>query len=609
MKKVLLLILSIFIFSINSQGALALSSVKGSDPTGQSQRSIIEKTPWLDPTACVTGGGSAAVTTSGGKVYILGDSITANTQFVQNKITEKLKAKNYDPAYNSVSSRSLSSGDSALNGISVFEADAASWKNAGTIIIELGTNGGVTQENIEKIMAIIKANNPSAKVYWVNIGAIDTAKFTTPKKADEYSQIIQENSSLGYTVIDWNAVAKKNPTYIISDESGVHPFNDAGSQAYADTIASSLTSATSATSLSGVCSCQSLSGGGGGGNITGNNNEEKVWNYLISKGLTPFQAAGMMGNMAAEAHFEPRLVEYTLLNSRGEISRPGQPSSLDDFVPPNQYPNGRPGYGIVQFTSPGYKQALREKSAQTGKIAGDLGLQLDYLWELLISKPWGTSLRATTTINDASDVFLKEFEIPGDIPGQIPIRRASAEKIFNTYSGTVTTVNTNAGSDQNCGSAISQGSTASVVLVATQELASQGDTTGGDKYILGSDKSIPWCAAFVSYVLKQAGVPFTGGAGENGYYIPSVASVRSYFEASPNTYHPARSGYVPQPGDIVIFQEGIKPWESHVNIVIAVEGFKMTTIGGNEYNKVNQMSFPNYDESFITGFGTPKGVK
>jgi len=609
MKKVALLILSLFIFGTLSPNALALSSVKGSDPTGQSQRSIIEKTPWLDPTACVTGGGSAAVTTSGGKVYILGDSITANTQFVQNKITEKLKAKNYDPAYNSVSSRSLSSGDSALNGISVFEADAASWKNAGTIIIELGTNGGVTQENIEKIMAIIKANNPSAKVYWVNVGVNNDKRDDKDIPTDSINTTLSQNSALGYTVIDWAGALKSNPNFINDDGLGVHPFTTDGGQAYANTISNSLGSSASTTTLSGACSCQSLSGGGGGGNITGNNNEEKVWNYLISKGLTPFQAAGMMGNMAAEAHFEPRLVEYTLLNSRGEISRPGQPSSLDDFVPPNQYPNGRPGYGIVQFTSPGYKQALREKSAQTGKIAGDLGLQLDYLWELLISKPWGTSLRATTTINDASDVFLKEFEIPGDIPGQIPIRRASAEKIFNTYSGTVTTVNTNAGSDQNCGSAISQGSTASVVLVATQELASQGDTTGGDKYILGSDKSIPWCAAFVSYVLKQAGVPFTGGAGENGYYIPSVASVRSYFEASPNTYHPARSGYVPQPGDIVIFQEGIKPWESHVNIVIAVEGFKMTTIGGNEYNKVNQMSFPNYDESFITGFGTPKGVK
>ncbi len=609
MKKVVLLILSIFIFGTLSPNALALSSVKGSDPTGQSQRSIIEKTPWLDPTACVTSGGSTAVTAGGGKVYILGDSITANTQFVQNKITESLKAKSYDPVYNSVSSRSLSSGTSDLNGISVFEADTASWKSARTIVIELGTNGGVTQENIEKIMAIIKANNPSAKVYWINVGVNNDKRSGTDINTSSINTTLSQNSTLGYTVVDWAGALKSNPNFINDDGLGVHPFTTDGGKAYADTIASSLTSATSSTSLSGVCSCQSLSGGGGAGNLTGNDNRDKVWNYLISKGLTPFQAAGMMGNMEAEAHFEPRLVEYGYFNSRGETSSAGKPSSLDDNVPPNQNDKGQPGYGIVQFTSKGYKQALRDRSAQTGKIAGDLGLQLDYLWELLTSNSWGTNLRATTTINEASDVFLRQFERPGSIEKQVPIRRANAEKIFNFYSGSVVTSSTsNSGANQGCESNIPQGSSASVVLVATQELASQGNTTGGDKYELG-DKSIPWCAAFVSYVLKQAGVPFTGGVGENGYYIPSVASVRSYFEASPSTYHPARSGYVPQPGDIVIFQEGIKPWESHVSIVISVEGSKMTTIGGNEGNKVNQMSFPNYDESFITGFGTPKGVK
>ena len=598
MKKIALLILSLFIFSTYSQGALALSNARGSDPTGQSQRSIIEKTPWLDPTACVTGGGSATATASGGKVYILGDSITANTQFVQNKITESLKAKSYDPIYNSVSSRSLTSGPSELNGISVFEADTARWKSAGTIIIELGTNGGVTQDNIKKIIDLIKSNSPSAKVYWVNVGVNNDKRSGTDINADSINTTLSQNSTLGYDVIDWASALKSNPNFINDDGLGVHPFTTDGGQAYANTISSSLGSSASTTTLSGACSCQSLSGGGGAVNLTGNENRDKVWNYLISKGLTPFQAAGMMGNMAAEAHFEPRLVEYAF----------SSPPHLSDTVPPNQNSNGQPGYGIVQFTSPGYKQALRDRSAQTGKIAGDLGLQLDYLWELLMSKPWGTSLRATTTINDASDVFLKEFEIPSDIAGQIPIRRANAEKIFNKYSGSVAVTSNTSTANQGCGSAISQGSTASVVLVAQQELAAYTGI-GGDKYILGSDKSIPWCAAFVSYVLKQAGVTFTGGAGENGYYIPSVASVRSYFEASPNTYHPARSGYVPQPGDIVIFQEGIEPWASHVNIVISVDGSKMTTIGGNEGNKVSQNVISNYNDPYITGFGTPKGVK
>lgn len=45
------LAVALLLFS-NSSTALALSNQLGSDPTGKSQRSIIEKKPWLDPTAC-----------------------------------------------------------------------------------------------------------------------------------------------------------------------------------------------------------------------------------------------------------------------------------------------------------------------------------------------------------------------------------------------------------------------------------------------------------------------------------------------------------------------------------------------------------------------------
>lgn len=52
MKKNSTPILSIFIFGTPSPNALALSSARGGDPTGKSRCSIIEKTPWLDPTDC-----------------------------------------------------------------------------------------------------------------------------------------------------------------------------------------------------------------------------------------------------------------------------------------------------------------------------------------------------------------------------------------------------------------------------------------------------------------------------------------------------------------------------------------------------------------------------
>ena len=40
--------------------------------------------------------------------------------------------------------------------------------------------------------------------------------------------------------------------------------------------------------------------------LTGKNNEEKIWNYLIEKGLSKAGAAGLMGNLNAESALNPK---------------------------------------------------------------------------------------------------------------------------------------------------------------------------------------------------------------------------------------------------------------------------------------------------------------
>lgn len=176
--------------------------------------------------------------------------------------------------------------------------------------------------------------------------------------------------------------------------------------------------------------------------LSGSENAEKVWNYFISKGLEPHQAAGFMGNMQAEAHFEPRLVEYGWLNSRGEISKAGQPSSLDDNVPPDQNVKGQPGYGIIQWTSPGRKQGLRDTVAGKGLKASDLGLQLDYMWQELTTGYKASTLdpvMASTTVVDATNIVMENYEIPGNFGKQRPIRQAFAQSLLTQFSSGATT--------------------------------------------------------------------------------------------------------------------------------------------------------------------------
>ena len=39
--------------------------------------------------------------------------------------------------------------------------------------------------------------------------------------------------------------------------------------------------------------------------LTGKTNEEKIWNFLASKGLNAFGVAGLMGNLYAESALNP----------------------------------------------------------------------------------------------------------------------------------------------------------------------------------------------------------------------------------------------------------------------------------------------------------------
>ncbi len=64
--------------------------------------------------------------------------------------------------------------------------------------------------------------------------------------------------------------------------------------------------------------------------LTGSNDESKIWNYLIGKGLQPFQAAGIMGNIQSESGFNPASQE---------------PGTTSNTPTPGQL-----GHGIVQWT-------------------------------------------------------------------------------------------------------------------------------------------------------------------------------------------------------------------------------------------------------------------
>ncbi len=475
-NKVFLVVITLLMLIIQTSTAQALSLKPGSDPTGKSQRSIIEKTPWLDPTACPIGpagptgpmgpGGPTDIPVAGGNLYMIGDSITVGAQTA---LDPALRAKDFNPTIDAVSGRTLTQGLGVL-------ASATSTITASkVVVIALGTNSsGLDVDNIRRAINIIKTANPTAQIYWVNVGALASSRVD----ADALSQRIQANASLGYTVIDWNALVKLHSDYIHNNDGlGVH-LSPTGIPAYANMVADAISASTTPPVSSDGCEppppCP-------GGDLIGDTNRDKVWWFLIDKGLTPVQVAGIMGNMQSEAHFEPRLVEYGYLNSRGEISVQDQPSSLDDNVP-NTDPRsrrGQPGYGIVQWTG-GRRDNLKTHVATLGGVLGsNLAMQLNYFWGEFIGPSYKE--RAYDPIVASSDIryitsrFLNYYEVgpPDSLDGRI----VNANAILSAYEGAIRPVAPPGGG---CGGIATDVKTAALSLLAS---VAKGDITANNGVI------------------------------------------------------------------------------------------------------------------------------
>lgn len=120
-----------------------------------------------------------------------------------------------------------------------------------------------------------------------------------------------------------------------------------------------------------------------------------------------------------------------------------------------------------------------------------------------------------------------------------------------------------------------------IVQFARQELAKNiaenpSESNCGTPYSIGVCE--PWCADFVSWVYKEAGVPFTGGL-NGGWRIPDTWSMKDWFKQY-GIWIPAGSA-APQPGDVAFYKVGVD-YVTHVNIVTAVNGNTYNSIGGNQ---------------------------
>ena len=178
-----------------------------------------------------------------------------------------------------------------------------------------------------------------------------------------------------------------------------------------------------------------------GGTPGGNTIEEKVWSFLKTEGFTDEGAAGIMGNIQQECHFQLDLREQ----------QSGDSHSTDFDV------NDKHGYGLLQWTYPDAKQGLLDKANSMGGKVSDINVQLAYM------KDWGTadwtkvdmhgtrhpdnaweSCKKCTDIKESTKLWHDMAERSADTT--LSNRYQYAEELYNkhkgkTYSATTDTSN------------------------------------------------------------------------------------------------------------------------------------------------------------------------
>ena len=113
-----------------------------------------------------------------------------------------------------------------------------------------------------------------------------------------------------------------------------------------------------------------------------------------------------------------------------------------------------------------------------------------------------------------------------------------------------------------------------------------------------------WCASFVSWCAKQAGISNT--------IVPSSAAVTVYysFYTKAGLFKKIDSGYIPRAGDLIIWENkqdtNAKDW-SHIGIVQKYDEVtgQVYTIEGNSDDKVSNNVYNSIQITGCTGFATP----
>lgn len=355
--------------------------------------------------------------------------------------------------------------------------------------------------------------------------------------------------------------------------------------------------------------------------LKGNNNEEKIWNYLIDKGLTAAGTAGLMGNLYAESALIPNNLQNTYEKSLGYTDT-SYTAAVDNGTY-NNFVHDSAGYGLAQWTYYTRKAALLAFAKAQGRSIGDLECQLDFLWKELSEsfKSVLSALKSASTVKAASDIVLTQFERPANMGESVKNTRANYGQVYYDKYAKSSSKET----ETKTSAATTKGYTAKdLIAIAAAEIGyhekasnSQLDNNTANSgsgnwtkyardlaaagYYNGNKNGYAWCDVFVDWCFYQLAGQNTTKAQDlecqTGTLGAGCSFSRQYYQQQ------GRLVDTPQPGDQVFFQQNGSI--VHTGIVETVSGSTITTIEGNSSDRVERRSYAR-SNSYIKDFGRPK---
>lgn len=447
-----------------------------------------------------------------GPLYFLGDSI--GTQVAQ-PLTTALSGKGWTVRANVLSGRNLKGSPPSPDGVTAIDADNAFIKTATAIVIEQGTNtGGLNETGIASAIDKIRELSPNAKIFWVDTAVVQRADYAKALNAVNtaiYSMAVPK----GYTVISWNkkvfgdAADPKNMNpnasdngYIRRSDQFVH-LTDSGVTAMTDLISSSL-GGPAVVSPSGSASCSCSAGGGAEGpsDFSGSDNQQKTFNFFVSKGLTKAQAAGIVGNAVQESGVNPKSL-------------------------------GRSYSGMFQWDNNGRFANLKNWVTAKGMDPLSLEGQLEFAWYEASQRKNIEGIKKQDQVNLAAWYWGRFFEgaVVGGSSSTTPLTNVQeldkrikyAEGAFAKYSGE-SVASSASGGGGSCGGKDSQ-------FLDGFTIYSQYDPAWKDKPYSSSTIGASGCgpsamAMIITALTKQPVTPLDTAtyAASQGMYVPGAGS-------------------------------------------------------------------------------------